>query len=155
MISLETLRRYPFFAQLDESQLKDLAMIAEEVSFKDGEVILKEGKQAEWLYFLMNGAVDLYYTIEEGFNPEDSKQVFVYSINSGEPFGISTLIEPFVYTSTARSMNTSRVIQIDIKALRALFEKDAKLENILLRRVSQAAIERLHATRVQLAAAWA
>jgi CRP-like cAMP-binding protein len=155
MISLETLRRYPFFAQLDENQLKELAMIAEEVSFKDGEVILEEGKQAESLYFLMKGAIDLYYTIEEGFSPQDSKQVFVYSINPGEPFGISTLIEPFVFTSTARSMRTSRVIQINVKALRALFEKDMKLENILLRRVSKAAIKRLHSTRVQLAAAWA
>jgi hypothetical protein len=31
MISLELLRRYPFFAGLDEAELKAIAMIADEV----------------------------------------------------------------------------------------------------------------------------
>ena len=31
MISIEMLRRYPFFGQLDERQLKSLATIAEEI----------------------------------------------------------------------------------------------------------------------------
>lgn len=76
-------------------------------------------------------------------------------VNIGEPFGISTLIEPYVLTSTARSSNTSRVLRFDGNALRELFAEDQELELLLLRQVAKTAVERLHATRTQLAAAWA
>ena len=52
MISIEVLRRYPFFGRLGFEQLKALAMLAEEFSLKDGQVVIEEGKPADALFFL-------------------------------------------------------------------------------------------------------
>ena len=47
MISPETLRRFSLFSGLDSAVLEDLATAGEEVKFKQGEWLFKEGKEAE------------------------------------------------------------------------------------------------------------
>jgi CRP-like cAMP-binding protein len=155
MISPELLRRYRFFGLLNDHQQKAMAMISKEATVHEGDVLFEEGQLAEGLYFLLEGCIDLYYKVEGAFSPPDFKEIPVCQVNIGEPFGISTLIEPYVLTSTARSTNTSRVLRFDGNALRELFMEDPELELLLLRQVAKTAVERLHATRTQLAAAWA
>ena len=147
MISPELLRRYPFFGYFNEPQLVNLAMLAEEFQLEDGQVVFEQGHKADSLYFLLNGGIDLYYSIP------DSKQIPVCEINVGEPFGISTLIEPHILTSTARSSGSSRVIRFSNGGLKIIIAEDPGIELVLLRQVAATAIERLYATRTQLAAA--
>jgi CRP/FNR family transcriptional regulator len=147
MISPELLRRYPFFGYFNEPQLVNLAMLAEEFQLEDGQVVFEQGHKADSLYFLLSGGIDLYYSIP------DSKQIPVCEINVGEPFGISTLIEPHILTSTARSSGSSRVIRFSNGGLKRIIAEDPGIELLLLRQVATTAIERLYATRTQLAAA--
>jgi CRP-like cAMP-binding protein len=155
MISVELLRRYPFFGKLGHEQLKTLAMIGEEVELKDGQVVIEEGKAADALYFLVDGSVALYHPVGSAHTSGASKEVVVCEINPGEPFSISALIEPHVLTSTARSTGTSRVIRLKVDDLKAAFAKDAGLECMMVRCVAEAAMGRLNSTRVQLVAAYA
>lgn len=155
MISPETLRRYPFFGQLTDKQLQLLAMSSEELRLADDQVLLNEGEEASTLYFLMQGCIDLFYTIEDSFHPENQRVIPVTNVNPGEPFGISALIAPHVFTSTARSCGETRLIALPVEALREAFAEDPDLELELLKKVATAALQRLHATRIQLAAAWA
>jgi CRP-like cAMP-binding protein len=155
MISVELLRRYPFFGKLDYEQLKALAMIAEETELKDGEVVIEEGKTAEALYFLVEGSVALYHPVGSPHTSNGTAEVVVCEINPGEPFSISALIEPHVLTSTARSTGTSRVIRLKVEDLKSAFAQDARLECMMVRLVAEAAMGRLNSTRVQLAAAYA
>jgi CRP/FNR family cyclic AMP-dependent transcriptional regulator len=155
MISPELLRHYPFFHSLDDAQLRAVATIAEEESIEAGVTLFWKGQPAEVLYFLEDGHVDLYYTIGET-NPSDvRKGIPVGEINPGEPFSISALIEPHILSSTARVSRSSRIIKIEAKLLRALFEKDHKLAYLLTYQAAKAVIERLHTTHIQLAAVWA
>ena len=48
----------------------------------------------------------------------------------------------------------SRIIKIDAQALRSMFDLDRHMAYLLTYQATKAAIERLYATRVQLAAAW-
>jgi CRP-like cAMP-binding protein len=153
MVSLEKLRRYSFFALLTTDQLTKIALATEEVEYEDSDTIFEQKDRAEKLYFLLDGCVDLYYTVIEAYLPSDRQEVFVCQINPGELFGISALIPPHEMTSTARSTGRSRVMEIEAAQLATLFKQDSSLECLLLRRVAQAAMQRLHATRVQLAAA--
>jgi CRP-like cAMP-binding protein len=155
MISPELLRHYPFFRSLDEAQLRAIAMIAEEESIEAGVILFHEGQPAEALYFLEDGRVDLYYTTGETTAPDFQKGIPVGEINPGEPFSISALIEPYILSSTAHVSTPSRIIKIEAKLLRALFNKDQKLAYLLTYQAAKAVIERLHITRIQLAAAWA
>jgi CRP-like cAMP-binding protein len=155
MVSPELLRLYPFFGHLDDAQLRELAMIAEEVPFKSGEIVFREGDPAEYLYFLLEGCIDLYFTLAGAEHAAPEKGIPVGEINPGEPFGISALIEPHLLTATALTAGPGRMLTIDGAALRALMQKDRRMAYQLTHQAARAAIGRLHATRVQLAAAWA
>lgn len=153
MVSPEVLRRYPFFAWLDDAHQKAIAMITEEVAYERGALIFQEGKPADALYLLMEGSVDLFFAVEEEYRPESRKEFLVGEINPGEPFAISALIEPYVLTSSARAARPCRALKVEAAALRALCEVDCRLGYLLMRQAAKAALERLHFTRVQLAAA--
>jgi CRP/FNR family transcriptional regulator, cyclic AMP receptor protein len=151
MISPELLRRYPFFGTLNDAELKEIAMITDEGAIEQGVTLFKEGQTADTLYFLLEGSVDLYYIVEEQFHPETRKEFIIGEINPGEVFAISTLIEPYAYTSTARVDKPGRVLKIQAGKLRDLLEKDCSLGYKLMRQIAQAAINRLGTARVLLA----
>ena len=155
MISPELLRRYPFFSQLTDRNLKAIAMISEEYEVKAGSILFEEKQPAESFYFLIDGSIDLIYTVEEGVKPKSRKQFNVGEINPQEVFGISAIIEPYVINATGIAAKDSRYIAIDAKALLALMEMDYQMGYIFMRHIAKAAMEHLVATRVQLAAAWA
>jgi CRP/FNR family cyclic AMP-dependent transcriptional regulator len=152
MISPETLRRYPLFASLSEDQLKKLAMITDEQTIENDVTIFNEGETANTFYFLLEGSIDLFYKVGD---PETSKQkeILIYEINPGEPFSISALIEPHKLTATARTAKRSTVLKMAATDINQLCSEDSSLSCICIRRVAQAAFERLKATRTLLAAA--
>ncbi|MBI5838686.1 MAG: Crp/Fnr family transcriptional regulator [Chloroflexi bacterium] len=153
MISPELLRRFPFFNFMDDTQLKAVAMIAEELTYEKDEVIVVAGKPADNFFFLMDGDAAYYAVVTSEHDPYYKKEYFVSDINPGEIFGISALIEPYIYTATLKAGKVSRVIDIKASALRALCEVDMKLSVGLSRAVAKAAMERLQHTRIQLVAA--
>jgi CRP/FNR family cyclic AMP-dependent transcriptional regulator len=150
MISPELLRRYPFFASLNESQLQAIAMIAQEKSFPKGALLVKENSDATILALLIEGDIDLVFS---GGGEGAISNALVGSIAPGEIYGVSSLIEPYRYTSSVKATMPVRVIEVDGLALRAMVEKDPKLGYILMRNVSIAVLERLRYTQVELAAA--
>jgi len=149
MISPETLRRYPFFSCLNDAQQKEIVTVAEEVVCERGTTLFEEGQPVQSLHFLLEGSVDLYYAAGDG--PQG--QFLICEISPGEPFGISALIEPYTLTATARVAAPSRILKIDAARLRALCEADSRMGYALMRQAAKVAMERLHFTRLQLAAA--
>jgi CRP-like cAMP-binding protein len=155
MISPELLRRYPFFSQLSDANLKALAMVSEVEESKAGAVVFSEGQPAKFLYFLLEGNIDLTYTVGERESPKTHKVFQVGEINPEEVFGISALIEPFTINANGTAEKNCRYITIDAKALRALMEMDSRMGYLFMSRIAQVAMEQIVAVRVQLAAAWA
>lgn len=150
MVSPELLRRYPFFALLDDEQLQAIAMIAQEKSYPKGALLVKENTTATCLALLIEGDVDLIFS---GGGEGAICNALVGSIAPGEAYGVSSLIEPYRYTATAKATVPVKVIEIDGLALRAQVEKDWKLGHIMMRNVAIAVLERLRYTQVELAAA--
>lgn len=155
MISPELLRRYPFFGNLSNKQIKSMATIAEELVFNKGTVICEEGKPADAFYLLLEGGVSLHYKSEDELHPETRKDFLVGEIDAGEVFAISALIEPYRFTSTVKADKDCRTIRFSSFEINRLIEKDPRLYCLLMREVAKAAMERLSYARVQLAAAWA
>ncbi|MCL4395980.1 MAG: cyclic nucleotide-binding domain-containing protein [Chloroflexi bacterium] len=149
MISQEILGRYPYFACLNDEQQKEIARVANEFTYDRGTTLFEEGQPVDALHFLLEGAVDLYYTASA--DPHD--QQLICEISPGEPFGVSALIEPYTLTATARVAAPSRVLKINAAQLRAISEEDATMGFALMKKVARVAMERLHYTRLQLAVA--
>jgi CRP-like cAMP-binding protein len=154
MVSPELLRRYTFFAGLGDSQLKSIAMLSNEEEYEGGATIFKEGDPANYIYLLIDGSVDLFYTAEEEYHPKTSRQFAVGEINVGEVFGISALIDPYVATAEARVGQDSRILMIDAVALRALFFDDIAIGFHMMSAIARTIRERMAGLRAQLAAAW-
>ena len=152
MISLDLLRRFPFFSFMDDKELKAVATIAQELLPKANDVLIEADKPANALFFLIDGHLPYYMTVTTEHMPDYRREYFIGYINPNEIFGISALIEPYQYTATLRAETPSRVIKIDAPALRALCEVDHHLSIGLMKAVAKTAMERLQMTRVQLVA---
>ncbi len=153
MVSPELLRRYQLFGSLAPEHINAIAMLTEEVQLESGETIFEAGQPADYLYLLIRGCADLFYVAVDEVNPELRKELFVSEINPGEPFGISALLDPWMYQGTVRTTCPSRVLKAESTGLRALCELDSAIAAVLMRGMAQAALSRLHDTHVLLAAA--
>lgn len=153
MISPELLRRFPFFGFLDDTQLKAVAMLAEEVEFDRDAVIFETDQPAVALYVMVEGSIDLNYKVVDRDDPKIAKEFFISELNPGDIFGLSALLDPYRHTMTAKALAPSKVIRIEATGLRALSELDVKLQAGLMKAAAKAAMDRLHDTRIQLAAA--
>jgi CRP/FNR family transcriptional activator FtrB len=154
MVLPELIERYPLFRFLKPEKLMSIAGISTEESFDRGVIIFHEKQHADWLYILMEGAVELFYTVEVEYRPEQRKELLCGEVSPGEVFAISALIEPHILTLTARTSKPSRVVKIDATRLQALCEKDDQLAYGFMKQVAKATIKRLNATRLQLATVW-
>ncbi len=150
MISPELLRRYPFFGSLTDDHLKAIAMIAKEKTYTKDTILIKENSPADKLVLLLEGDVDLIFS---GGGEGAVVNALVGSIAPGEVYGVSSLIEPYHFISSARATIPVKVIEVDASALRALMEVDARLAFALMRNIAVAVLERLKYTQVELAAA--
>ena len=154
MISPEILRRYPIFGVFDDNQTKALAMITNELKINKGAVLFSQNEKAETLYFLIDGNVDLFQVVQDQIRPENNKEFPVGEVNPGELFGLSTVIEPNIYTAKGIASQPSTVLAIDGVEIRSLIEKDALLGKIIIHQIAKQLIERLNTVRTQLVAAW-
>jgi len=154
MVTSELLRRYSFFSGLTDGQLKVLSIICDEKTVETGALIFEECGISDNLYLLIEGNVDLSYRSIDEFHTyvAPPKEFYAGSVNPGEVFGISALIEPYTNNATARASKPSRVIMVDAIELRKLLEQDLQLAYNLTRQTVIVMMDRLIALRVQLAA---
>lgn len=150
MVSPELLRRFPFFGGINEEQRERLAAISEQCELEAGGLFFQEGDAANALFILISGVVDLYFTV--GIEKSPHKEYPVAEITAGDPFGISTLIEPYVFTSNARASVACQAIRINGPALRELCQQDKELRYTLTKQTARTYAERLRSTRNQWAA---
>jgi CRP-like cAMP-binding protein len=152
MVSTELLRRYPFFANLTDKELRELAMISKEKEIPAGEALFVGGQDADYLYLLQNGGIELHYVVSDERGMEKTQDFMVGVINPGEAFGISAAVEPYKYTASAVATTPCLVIETDGKALRDLCEEDLRLKALFQSRIASTLFRRLQDSRVLLLA---
>lgn len=153
MISPESLRKYQFFGFLNEDEFPEVAVFAEEITWEKGEVVFTIHDQADQIYLLETGSVDLHYKVVDDLVSDKSKEFFVGDVNPGEPMGISALLEPYKYTATAIAAEESKGILVDAQKLLSLADENPELGYALMTQLAKSTFERLGRVRVELAAA--
>ena len=145
MISPELLRRYPYFADVSEDALKEVAMVSEEMSAASGSTLFSEGDKADKLYIITEGELDLQYTLGSG------ELRTVDTLVAGDLVGWSALVEPFKSTATGTVKMDLKGLMIDGLKLRDQCENRHDLGYRMLLCVTQLLATRLEGARVQLA----
>jgi CRP-like cAMP-binding protein len=147
MISPETLRRFHLFAGQDTEMLKQIAMLADEISAKPGHPLFFEGEVAKKLFLISEGAVTL--TINMGEKGEQNlKELEPLSV--GEVVGWSSIIKPHIYKMGAKVDRDSRLITFDGEGLRKLFDENPVFGYYFMQKIAEVVGERLISKCVQL-----
>ena len=92
----EILPKVKIFEGLSCSQLELLSPLFNLCSCETGDVIFSQGDEAENLYVVVDGAVDIC------FNPDDGEPITVAQIEKGGVFGCSAAFGSECYTSGSR-----------------------------------------------------
>ena len=147
-MSMETLERvlaeHPFFKDLERPYLELLAECASRVRFNAGEVIFREGEEANLFYLIRHGKVAVE-TLAANRGP-----IIIQTLGEGELLGWSWLIPPYRWRFDSRAVELTRAIVLDGEGLRRRCEEDHEFGYELMKRVTTVVERRLQATRLQL-----
>lgn len=145
MISPEILRRYPYFSNASEERMRQLAMVSEEETHAAGATIFQEGDKADKLYVVVEGEVDVQYTLGSG------ELRTVDTLVPGELMMWSALVEPFRSTAVGTARTDTKLIAVHAEELRSLCHQDHEMAHHILLSLVKLLATRLEGARVQLA----
>ncbi len=107
-------------------------------------VICKEGQKAQKLYLVEEGQVAVESRLVIGLS-------FPISIiYSGQAFGWSALVPPYVYTATVKALSKTRAIAIEQEALLSMTQANPSLGFILMQNVASIVGSRLRTLEMHL-----
>ncbi len=142
MVSTEWLKKTELFGTLSESQANILLSHSSVESFPEGKTIFRQGDEANYLYILIEGILDLSVKTGEKFDFLTSKVE-----KEGAAFGIPSLIEPFRYNVTATCLKPSKVLAINAGGLKMDMEKDPKMGMEIMKKLVSIYFNRLNEIR--------
>jgi CRP-like cAMP-binding protein len=146
---LTVLRSMEVLHGLEASHVKKLASIAREMQFPEGEIIYRPGDIGQAIYLIQTGQVIIEMEVV-GYG-----QVTVYTVEPGQLFGWSALFPPRRKSAQARVAKPTWAIVIPADQLLDLFHRDHNLEFAFTKRITETVVERMKATRLQLAKVYA
>jgi CRP/FNR family transcriptional regulator, cyclic AMP receptor protein len=142
MVSPEWLKKTELFEALEESQLNDLLSHSPVESFHQGDTIFRQGDEANHLYILVQGAVDLTVKAMEEIGFMTSK-----IDKEGAVFGTPALMEPYRYNVTATCLKASRILIIEADYLKAKMMKEPKMGLEIMKKLASIYFNRLNELR--------
>jgi CRP-like cAMP-binding protein len=139
-----TIAEHPFFRGLDAKHLELIASCAINVRFEAGEIVFREGEEANLFYLIRQGRLAL-----ETYAPGRGA-VSIQTVGEGEVVGWAWLFPPHKWHFDACAVDPTRAIVFDGVCLRTKCEEDHDLGYDLIKRFAQIISGRLQATRLQL-----
>ena len=139
------IRNHPFLKDLSPHQYRILSDSAMQSHFRKGEVIFRQGDPANRFYLIQRGRISV-----EAWLPGGKSRV-IQTLSDGEVLGWSWLFPPFYWQFSARALEPTDAIFIYGTPLREECETDHELGYEMMKRLTEVVVQRLQATRRQLA----
>lgn len=132
MVNLELLKSIKAFSNLSETQLVEIQKHCEELEFREGIKLFKEGDAAEHLWYVIEGQVDLRFELPDQRSSHPERTISSIEVQHQNPeakvMGWSCFIEPYKMRLSAYCVtDRCRIIRIPRTAMLALFEKDTDM----------------------------
>lgn len=140
MISREDLRKNRLFREFNDHELDMVRMVTEEVIFRDGDLIIKEGDPGKRLYLVAEGKCSVTTEVP-GAGTEEIKLM-----EPGEFFGEMSLIEAAPVSASVYARGSCRLYWIDRRAFERLIDEEMPVANKLLRAIITTFCERARET---------
>ena len=142
----ESTMHHPFLHGFSREQLALLTDCALSAHFRAGEVIFREGEEANRFYLIVSGKV----VLESGAEP--GNHVVIETVGAGDVLGWSWMMPPYQWHFTARAIEPTEAVFFAGSILRQYCERDHSLGFELHKRISEVMMKRLQAARRKMIA---
>jgi CRP/FNR family transcriptional regulator len=133
------------FTGLSPSQIERIAAITQEQQFQKDQWLFHEDQEAQHLYLVKDGAVELLFKVE------DAIEIPIAIIRPGNgSLGVGALIEPYRYSLSGRCLDDSTLSVIARTQLHELMDDDSELRCIIMTNLSKKLFNRLKETRQEV-----
>lgn len=134
---IKALVSIPFFDELDTRSLQKLQELFDRQSFKEGDVILEEGKESIAFNVIISGRVELSAM-------SGGKSVPLSQLGKGEWFGDTTVVDDHVQSATVRALEDTVLLSMSVEEYRKSVQRYPELT------VSLCSLGTMPSVRVQL-----
>jgi CRP-like cAMP-binding protein len=135
------------FAGLSDEQRRSVAAIARERDAAAGEVLFRAGDEADALYVVRRGRVELTFPLVVMGQARDTR---FQTLEPGRTLAWSALVPPHRLTMSARAATATELLAFPRERLRMLFDADPRLAHLVMANVARVVATRLH----ELLALW-
>jgi CRP-like cAMP-binding protein len=126
------------FAGLTSEQIERISALGREVTYRRGDVIVREGEPSDDVYVVCRGMVEVLVTkgaIPDVPGPPPMKSIV--ELGPGQSFGEMTLVDRGVRSATIRCVEDGTVLYtIPRRELLALCDSDSRVGYLLMRNVA-------------------
>jgi len=133
VITIEELKRYEIFAEMDLTELKLLSAMAEERKAREGDELIRIGSPARTLYILQEGGLMVVFP--------DGRAITLHK--PGRVVGWSALVSPTHYTASVTCLTDSILIAFPGSELLRLVQRNVAFGTKIMRKISQVLSRRL------------
>jgi CRP-like cAMP-binding protein len=134
----------PLFKDLDQKYVELLKPLFENFSCHAGASIFQQGAQADYLYLVISGVVEMTY------KPYDGVLITVGHIEKDSLFGWSAVVRSEAYTSSAIAIEDIEALRIHGNELRKLCVSHPEAGREILERLARSASARWQDAQTQV-----
>ena len=147
MIPTQELKSFALFKGLTDKQLDKISGLCNQHTLEKGSLVFAQGKPAMELHLCKTGRVEITVQLREPWGIE----IPVHTSGPGEVFGWSALVEPRLYTASAKCVEKTEDIYLKGSDLQEVFQKEPVIGYIVMTNLSTVISSRLTETRQKLA----
>lgn len=126
---VELIKGVPLFANLSKRELEEIASIADEIDFREGKELIREGARGREFFVLLDGAVEV---------TQNGRRINL--LGAGDFFGEIALVLPKSFrTATVTASTPVEALVVTGPSFRGLLQRSPQIEL----KVLKAAAERL------------
>ena len=133
------------FTGLSPSQIERIAAITQEQQFQKDQWLFHEDQEAQHLYLVKDGAVELLFKVEDAIEIP----IAIIRPDNGS-LGVGALIEPYRYSLSGRCLDDSTLSVIARTQLHELMDDDSELRCIIMTNLAKKLLNRLKETRQEV-----
>jgi signal transduction histidine kinase len=141
--TIETLKQFDFFEGIPYEALEKIASLAREETCTDGSVLFSEGAQAENFFLIVDGKVSIEKLVQLG-RTGTPRRATIGVVGPWQPVGWSSLVHPYIYTSSIVCLEETTTLSIKGEQLRQLMDDNPEVGCELISRVASIIRERLN-----------
>ena len=114
---VDLIRAVPLFSRLSKAELRDLAMLADEIDLRDGKELTRQGAQGREFFVLLEGTADVRKNGRK-----------INTLGPGDFFGEIALVSREPRTATVTATSPVRTLVITDRSFRRLLDESPQVK---------------------------